>query len=152
MIKRYEVFSAAVSVVSTCIQKIEAEEMKKYSLNGSCAQYLAVMLGNEDGITVSKLSEVCFKDKAAVSRAVAELEKKGFVYRVAVGTNLYRAAIKLTEKGKQVAEYVGKRAATAVELAGDGFSEEERVVFYSVLDRIAYNLRNICKDGLPESM
>lgn len=151
MIERYGIFSAAISVISICIQKIETEQMTKYGLKGSCAQYLAVMLRSEEGVTVSKLSEICLKDKAAVSRTVAELEEKGLVRREAVGNNMYRASIVLTEKGKQVAEYVEKQASTAVELAGNGFSDEERTVFYKVLDLIAGNLRNICKEGLPKS-
>ena len=151
MVERYELFSTAISVISTCIQKIETEQMTKYGLKGSYAQYLAVMLRNEEGITISKLSEVYMKDKAAVSRSVAELEEKGFVRRLAVGTNLYRAAIVLTEMGKQVAEYVEKQASAAVELAGNGIADEERKVFYSVLDLIASNLLSICKKGLPKS-
>lgn len=150
MVERYEKFSSAVSGISTCIQKIEAEQMTKYGLKGSCAQYLAAMLRNEDGITVSGLSEVCAKDKAAVSRAVAELEEKGFACRKTEGANRYRAAVVLTEKGRQVAQYVEKQASTAVELAGNGFSEEERKIFYDVLDIIASNLTEICKKGLPK--
>lgn len=151
MVERYELFSGAISVISTCIQKIETEQMTRYGLKGSCAQYLAVMLRNEEGVTVSKLSEICMKDKAAVSRAISELEEKGLVRRKSVGNNIYRAAIVLTENGKQVAQYVEKQASTAVELAGNGFSAEDRKVFYRVLDLIADNLRALCKEGLPKS-
>ena len=150
MVERYEKMSASVSAISTCIQKIEAEQMTKYGLKGSCAQYLACMLKHENGITVSGLSELCAKDKAAVSRAIAELEAKGFVSREAVGVGVYRAALVLTQKGKDVAEYVNKQASTAVEIAGKGLSEEERATLYYALDLIAGNLSEICKQGLPE--
>ena len=149
MLERYEKMSAAVSAITTCIQKIEAEQMTKYGLRGSCAQDLACMLKHEEGITLSRLSELCAKDKAAVSRAVAELESKDFVSRVAVGVGLYRASIVLTQKGRDVAEYVNKQASTAVELAGKGLSDEERKVLYYALDLIASNLSEICKQGLP---
>ena len=150
MVERYERMSASVSAISTCIQKIEAEQMTKYGLRGSCAQYLACMLKHEEGITVSKLSELCAKDKAAVSRAVAELEDNGFITREAVGVGVYRAAIVLTQKGRDVAEFVNKRASTAVELAGKGLSDEERTILYNALDLIAGNLSDICQQGLPD--
>ena len=150
MVERYEKMSTAVSAISTCIQKIEAEQMTKYGLRGSCAQYLACMLKHEDGITVSKLSELCAKDKAAVSRAVAELEFKGFICRKAAGAGVYRAAIMLTKQGRDVAEFVNQRARTAVELAGKGLTDEERGTLYYALGLIAENLSEICKKGLPE--
>ncbi|MBR3971323.1 MAG: winged helix-turn-helix transcriptional regulator [Ruminococcus sp.] len=150
MVERYEKFSSAVSGISNCIQKIEAEVMNEYGLKGSCAQYLTAMRGSKDGITVSGLSEVCAKDKAAVSRAVAELEAKGFVERKGAGAGVYRVPVVLTDKGKSVAECVAKKASAAVEIAGKGLSDEERKIFYSVLDLIAINLLDISKKGLNE--
>ena len=148
MVERYERFSSAVSGLSYCIQKIEAEVMKEYGLKGSCAQYLTVMRSSEKGVTISELGKVCSKDKAAVSRAVAELEAKGFVERKGDCAGVYRAPIVLTEKGMQVAECVADKASTAVEIAGNGLSDDERKVFYSVLDHIATNLSNMSEKGL----
>ncbi len=122
--------------------------MAKYGLPGSCAQYLAALNGSENGLTVSKLSEVCMKDKAAVSRAIAQLEMKELVSRNADGTSTYRAPIVLTKKGKDVSDYVAKRACVAVEIAGLGESEREGL--YTALDLIAANLTKMCEGGLPE--
>lgn len=148
MVHRYERFTAAVSGINRCVQKIEADEMEKHGLRGSHAQYLAALRRNEQGLTISQLSEMCMKDKAAVSRAVAEMEEKALVIRETVGDNLYRAAVILTDKGKEIAEYVARRATSAVEHAGLGEQEIEK--FYSALDLIASNLKEICKKGLPE--
>ena len=148
MVQRYGRFSSAVSGIAYCIQKIETEVMSKHGLPGACAQYLAALSNNEDGLTVSKLSEICMKDKAAVSRAVAQLEAKGFVRRNSAGTNIYRAPIVLTDTGKEVSGYVAKRASAAVEIAG--LSDYEREEFYSALNLIAANLARVCEKGLPE--
>ncbi len=148
MVQRYGRFSAAVSRIGYCIQKIETEVMAKHGLSGACAQYLAALGNSEGGLTVSKLSEACMKDKAAVSRAVAQLEEKGFVRRNGAGTNMYRAPIVLTDKGREVSEYVAKRASAAVEVAG--LDEGEREKFYSALNLIAANLTRVCECGLPE--
>ncbi len=148
MVNRYEHFSSSISGINRCIQKIETDEMEKHGLKGSHAQYLAALRRFEQGLTVSQLSELCMKDKAAVSRAVSEMEKNGLILRETAGDNFYRAAIVLTEKGKEIAAYVAKRAVSAVEHVG--LDEQEIEKFYSALDLIASNLREVCKDGLPE--
>lgn len=150
MVHRYERFSSAVAGISRCIQKIESEEMERYGLKGSYAQYLAALRRCEGGLTVSQLSELCVKDKAAVSRAVSEMEQKDLILREATGDNLYRAAIVLTDKGTEIAEYVARRATAAVDLASKGLSEDDRRVLYYALDLISTNLKDICKKGLPE--
>lgn len=149
MVHRYERFSSSVSGINRCIQKIETDVMERFGLRGSHAQYLATLRRYEQGLTVSQLSDMCMKDKAAVSRAVSEMEEKELISREAAGDNFYRAAIQLTDKGKEIAEYVAKNATAAVELAGKGLSNEEREIFYAALDLISGNLREICKSGLP---
>ena len=148
MVERYAKFTAAVSRISNCIQKIESEAMSKYGLTGACAQYIAAIGTSTEGLTVSQLSEVCMKDKAAVSRSVSQLEEKGLVCRNSQGGNVYRAPIVLTDSGKAIADYVAQRASVAVEIAG--LNDGERQEMYSALDTIAKNLTDICKEGLPE--
>lgn len=148
MVQRYGRFTSAVSRICYCIQKIETEVMAKYGLSGACAQYLAALGINEEGLTVSALSKACMKDKAAVSRAVSLLEKKELVRRNSIGSNLYRAAIVLTEKGREVATYVAQRASSAVEIAGLG--EEDREKLYIALNTIASNLTQMCDNGFSE--
>ena len=148
MVERYAKFTAAVSRISNCIQKIESDAMARYGLTGACAQYIAAMSTSREGLTVSQLSEACMKDKAAVSRSISQLEEKGLVCRNAHGTNVYRAPIVLTQKGKDVADYVAHRAAQAVEIAG--LDDNERQKMYSALDMVAENLTAMCKDGLSE--
>jgi DNA-binding MarR family transcriptional regulator len=80
---------------------------------------------------------------------VSILEKKELVHKEAVGENLYRAKILLTEEGKKAAEHVQQRVALAVELAGSGMTDEEREIFYCCLERITANLRALSKEGLP---
>ena len=148
MIGRYQQFSYIVSVINRQIQKIERDEMEKYGYKGAFAHYLMAMRRNPDGVTSAQLSEMCDKDKAAVSRAVAEMETKGLLERLATGDNLYRAAIVLTDRGREIAEYVANRAVSAVGCIG--LDEQEIEKFYTALDLIASHLREVCKKGLPE--
>ena len=150
MLHRFARFSLAISEIDRCWHKLAAEEMAKYELNSPHAVYLTTLYNFEEGITAAKLSELCCKNKADVSRMVAILEKKGLVRKETIGGNLYRAKLVLTEEGKQAAEHVQQRAALAVELAGSGMSEEEREVFYRCLELITSNLQTLSKDGLPQ--
>lgn len=150
MLERFERFSLAIAEIDRCWHKLAAEEMAKYDLNSPHAVYLNTLYQYEEGITAARLSELCCKNKSDVSRMVSIMEKKGLVKKETVGDNAYRARLKLTEEGKAAAEHVQKRAAVAVELAGKGVSDEDRAVFYSVLETIAANLHTLSKEGLPQ--
>ncbi len=150
MLERFERFSFAVAEIYRCWHKLAAEELAKYGLNSAHTVYLHTLYNHPDGITAARLGELSGKNKADVSRMVAILEKKGMLEKQAVGDNLYRALLKLTDQGKEAARHVQQRAALAVELAGGGLSESERAIFYRSLEQITANLQNLSKDGLPE--
>jgi DNA-binding MarR family transcriptional regulator len=150
MLNRFARFSLAISEIDRCWHKLAAEEMAKYALNSPHAVYLTTLYNFEEGITAAKLGELCCKNKADVSRMVAILEKKGLVRKEAIGGNLYRAKLLLTEEGKQAAEHVQQRAALAVELAGSGMTDADREVFYRCLEQITANLQALSKEGLPQ--
>lgn len=150
MVSRYEQFAGAIFGIYRDIQKIERDEMEKFGLRGAYAQYLLAIGRHPEGVTSAELCEICDKDKAAISRMVAEMQLKGLVNRRRVSENLYRARLVLTERGRQAAQMVRARAERAVELADEGLTEEDRRLFYSVLEKIADNLQRITKDGIPE--
>ena len=151
MESRYELISASISSMYHDIQKIERVEMAKYGLKGPHAQCLLAMKKHPQGITAARLCEICEKDKAAVSRILAELENAGMILRENRNGSRYRSSLTLTELGMAAAEAVVEKARLAVELAGIGFDEKEREVFYRVLAIIAGNLHKLCREGLKET-
>lgn len=151
MINRFEQFSTAVSCIYRCIQKIERIEMARFGLKGPHVQCLLAMKNYPDGITSSQLCTLCEKDKAAISRTVAELEREGLILRGCAGGNRYRARLTLTEAGSHIACHVDDRVRIAVEKAGEGLDDEARKIFYAVLGLIAGNLQTICTEGLEET-
>ena len=148
---RYEMFSSAISSMYHDIQKIERTEMSGYGLKGPHAQCLLAMGRHPEGITAAQLCEICEKDKAAISRILAELEQAGMVLRNTRNGNRYRALLTLTEQGKAAAQTVVEKARMAVELAGKGLEDAERELFYRVLAKIAGNLHAICREGLSKA-
>lgn len=151
MLNRFARFSLAIAEIDRCWHKLAAEEMAKYDLNSPHAVYLNTLYQYPEGISAAKLGELCCKNKADVSRMVTILETKGLVRKEAVGCNLYRAKLLLTDDGKLAAEHVQGRAALAVELAGSGMTDAERETFYRCLEQITANLQTLSKVGLPQA-
>ena len=150
MVSKYEIFSTVVSSLYHDIQRIERTEMAKYGLKGPHAQCLVIMDRYPEGITAARLCEICERDKAAVSRTVAELEEAGLLTRREHNGIRYRVPLVLTGAGKAAARDVNSVAARAVEQAGFGLTDDQRDVFYQVLGHIAQNLQTISRDGLKE--
>ena len=150
MLGRYQQFSYIISVINRQIQKIERDEMVKYGYKGAFAQYLVAMRRYADGVTSAQLSEICDKDKAAVSRVVTEMIEKGLIVRNCANDTVYRAKLMLTQEGCRIADILAVRAATAVEAVGNELTEEERKMFYSTLDFISDRLHHISKEGIPQ--
>ena len=150
MTDRFEQFNLVVSGIYRKLQKIEKAEMVKRGYKGAFAKYLATLSRFEEGLTSTELCEVCDKDKAAVSRIIAEMEEKGLIQREKKAVRSYRSKITLTEKGKETADFVARRAETAIcAVSDEAMSEEEREVFYKTLDNIYKNLQKIGLEGLP---
>ena len=147
MVNRFESFVSSIASISRYIQKIERDVMVNYGLKGPHAQYLIAMDRFPDGVTAAQLSSICERDKAAVSRAITELETAKLVQRPSANPS-YRALLTLTERGKHAAAQLIRTAELAVEQAGQGLTEENRTVFYAAFHQIAANLQRMSEAGL----
>ena len=148
MLNRFEKFSLAIAEINRCWHKIAAGELSKYDLKASHVTDLLTLARYPEGLTAPKLAELCDRDKADVSRMLSILEARGLVTKDGIGGNRYRGCLRLTPEGQTVAEALSRRAELAVEQAGEGLTERERIIFYTALDTITKNLRRICQEGL----
>lgn len=151
MLSRFEQFCTAISVIHHAIQKIERVEMAKYGLKGPHAQCLLAISQHPDGVTAAKLCDTCEKDKAAISRALAELEEAQMLIRRDPEGKRYRSQLYLTERGREVADNVNRLVHRAVSQASEGYDAKDREIFVHVLNLVAGNLQSICRDGLGEA-
>lgn len=147
MIGRFEIFTLALSELTSSWNKIAAEEMKPYGLKGNYVIFLIALFKMPDGLTSANLCEMCNRDKAEVSRAIKALEQNGLVQRETTTVNNYRAKITLTEKGKTVTVALRERIKLIVEKGGEGLCEQQRNTFYDALEVISQNLKAISKEG-----
>ncbi len=150
MIERFEKFSLGVAELSHYWHKLTSDEMEKHGLRGTHSVYLMALLHYPQGVTASRLVEICGKGKSDVSRMMSIMEDMGLTYREGVHLNNYRGVFKLTEKGKAIAEKVRIRAIAAVEYAGKDLNDNSRAIFYKAVESITDNLRFLAENGLPE--
>ena len=148
MIERFAQFCASIASIQRSILKIERTEMAKYGLKGPHANCLVAMARYPEGITAARLCDICDKDKAAISRTVSELEDAGMVLRLDPEGKRYRSVLRLSEKGKEIANRVNDMVLLAVAKASEGYDKEKEQVFARVLNLVAGNLQDICRDGL----
>lgn len=148
MIERFSQFCTSIASIQRSILKIERTEMAKYGLKGPHANCLVAMARYPEGITAARLCDICDKDKAAISRTVSELEDAGMVLRQDPEGKRYRSVLRLSEKGKEIASRVNDMVLLAVAKASDGYDKEKQQVFARVLNLVAGNLQEICRDGL----
>lgn len=145
--KRFEVFSTSVAQIWRCLQKLKANGMAPYGLRGAHVTCLHFLVQADKGLTVSEISELGELDKGAVSRAVAELEKEGYVaYPEPEDKRRYRTKIVLTPSGRQISAEVDRAISEAVESAGRGLTDKEREIFYKGLTLIASNLQALSEE------
>ena len=115
------------------------QEMADLELRGIHVMCLFQLNRHPEGLTVTQLSNLCGEDKAATSRTVSDLVKKGLINTDK--EKKYRAPIVLTANGQDVANKIDKQAAQAVEVVGQGLTHEERETFYKALTTISDNLK-----------
>ena len=144
MEERFEAFTVLIARLSRSIRRIKAEEMADFGLkvsHVSCLYYLHCA----GAPTASELCERCEEDKAAVSRAVDELEAGGYLTGESSGKKRYKSPLRLTEKGAAVGEKIARKIDGIVAEANAGLSEPERAAMYRALTRIYENLEGICE-------
>ena len=78
---------------------------------------------------------------AAITGAVAKLEREGYVERAAADGR--KNEIKITEKGKNIAEHSERHFERIDEMLFDGFTDDEIELYKSFLDRMQINALKI---------
>lgn len=142
MEKIFENFTGSVLRLYRLIQRIKSYEMREFGLKSihvMCVYYLAESV---DGLTAGELASLVYEDKAAVSRALTALRDKGFVE---YDSTKYNSHIRLTDGGREVAEYIDEKSRRAVSAGSADMTDAERETFYRSLASITDNLKKYCE-------
>ena len=144
MIQRFQDFLTGITVCYKYIQRIKSAEMTEFGLKGTHVACLFYLSHDPEGLTSAQLCALCAEDKASISRTVADLRAKGYLEQS--GPKNYRAPLRLTEAGLDIARQMDPLIESWVTVGGEGLTDEERETFYRSLSHIASNLRTKLED------
>ncbi len=133
----FERFTVSILRLNKLVQRIKIYEIKKFGLKSIHVMCLYYLNCHPEGLTASELVKLTLEDKAAISRALATMREQGYAE---YDSATHNADVRLTPKGKQLAEYIVGRAAAAVSAGSADFSAEQREFFYKSLVTISDNL------------
>lgn len=149
MEKTFEQFTLLVLKINKLIQRIKTFEIRGYGLKAVHVLCVYFLNCNPQGLTAAELVKLTVEDKAAISRALAELKSKGFAESGGNGRN---ATVKLTESGKELAEFIERETSAAEAACSLDFSDGERLIFYNSLKKIAENIQNYYENLLKKDI
>lgn len=144
MIERFENLTTGVARIYKCIQKIKKHQMSQFGMKGTHVMCIHYLDHHPEGLTAARLCKLCGEDKAAISRILADLEKQRLIFYDSRKTKKYRTNALLTDSGKAYARKIQELILHATMQGGQDINEEEREIFYRVLNQIAGNLEQIC--------
>ena len=121
------------------IQYMKSQKLAEYDLKGSTTQCLCCIAACENGLNAGELSTRLNIDKAQVSRCVAELIERGFIFRNEQEGKQYRQKYCLTESGRLVASDISKTSRVIHEKISAGVQEKDVDAFCRVLETLCRN-------------
>ena len=146
MIHRFEEFVGLIANIHKNIQKIKHDKMQQFGLSGNHVMCLFYLAQHQEGLTGAQLSQLMSVNKAAVSRAMAELVEKDYVfYENLEAGKKYRAVAKLTVKGFAVTEQIDGIICEVVNEIGNDLQEDERTMMYQSLNTVSRNIEILAK-------
>lgn len=134
-----------VALISSYLahKKCSFQEFQKLDLTTGQPKVLTILYQKE-GYLQKDLAMRAHVEPATMTSLLRNMEKKGLIYKEAtyVSGGKRANAIYLTEKGREMAIKVNKIVDDMEELSYQGFSDIEKQLLITLLDRIQSNLQN----------
>ncbi len=113
--------------------------------------FLAALFCRE-GMTQDELSEFLMMDKTTTARAVKQLVQAGYVTRRRDEDDHRYYHLYLTDKARDLAPRIWDARSKWTEVLSRGFTEEEKELIYTFLERAADNAARFREEGFSLSM
>lgn len=139
---RFKAFTSSITKINRAIFQIKSNEMRQYDLNSTsvaCIYYLS----NDNNLISKDLVNLCCEDKASISRSLKKLEENKYITFLGESDKKkYNTVIRLTNKGEKIASNIIERINAIFDECGKVISDENRVIFYDSLIKIAEKLED----------
>ena len=144
---RFERFALLIDTAHKGISRVKQNIVIDTSVKKVHTMWLYKLLKHKDGLTASELAAESMIDRSLISRELASLAADGYITIDSQGKKRgYNSRIRLTEKGKQIADKIATTAYEAQQNIGAGVPDEDLVVFYRTLEKICSNFEELEKE------
>lgn len=142
--KRFEKFTLLIDGVHKSIHKIKLDMAPKVGVKGVHVLWVYELYEHKEGLTSTELASVSRIDRSLVSREIDDLMKEGCIECIDKSSGKrYNGRFVLTERGRELAEWIIERVLDVQNSVSSGISKEELETFYSVLERLDKNLEEL---------
>lgn len=128
-------FPLVINRITKNFNKKLGEFLLPYGLSKLHSLYLACLFRHRKGLTLNQLNILTGNDKANTSRAIADMEEKGFVTRSSYD-NTKKYKVYLTDKGIDVGVAFVKQIKESVKRIFGKLSQKEADFFKDIVFRL----------------
>jgi len=139
--KRGELYSVINGMATTAVARRLQRNFRKANLDITIEQWsILYHLWKEDGLSQQELGTRTFRDKASTTRLIDNLEKQGYVTRVASDTDRRINLVCLTDKAKPLQDITYQLSNQTMNEALEGVTKDQIEVVKKVFQRVYDNL------------
>ena len=131
-----------VSVLMRQLNLFFGHELSDVEITASELMYLS-QLYNRDGLTQEEMAAVITVDKAATTRTIQGMEKKGLVRREAHEENYRAKRVYLTDKAKNAEPRIRELQKKWVDFITQDMTQKEAEVFAAQLKKMSQRAKEI---------
>lgn len=131
-----------ISVLMRQLNLFFGHELSDVEITASELMYLS-QLYNRDGLTQEEIAAVITVDKAATTRTIQGMEKKGLVRREAHEENYRAKRVYLTDKAKNAEPRIRELQKKWVDFITQDMTQKEAEVFAAQLKKMSQRAKEI---------
>lgn len=145
---RFERFVLLIEAAHKGISRVKQDIVANTSAKSVHTMWLYKLFKHEDGMTASELAQESMIDRSLISRELTGLAADGYITIESQGKKRgYNSRIRLTDKGREIAERIANIAYEAQRAIGTGIPEEDLAVFYNTLEKLCSNFEKLENTG-----
>lgn len=138
---RFEKFTLLIDGIHKSIHNLKITIAPHLGVKGVHVLWVWELLKNPDGLTAAELAMRSMVNRSLVSREIEALREGGYVVLSLDGGNKYNGKLRLTEKGRELAESIGGEVVRIQNAVDEGISKEELDAFYKTLEKLNSNFK-----------
>lgn len=140
-----------ITKISRVAQRYTGVSLQGTNLGASEYECLHYVRKNS-GISQEKLSSILNIDKSAVARMVANLEKKGYLYRLQDENDKRAKKLFVTDKAVDIKSITSSVESFFYEWLLEDIDEDEKKIFLKVLNELYIKSKNERRENFPNIM